>query len=185
MALRRKTSLTKLPIKKLVLPKDLKGCENGKLPASLLRPIAPSGKMYHLAAESWRELRELAAKEGLDLVHVGDYRPYAQQLALFMSRMKPFPDAKKNIQVIRMYNGEKWYLHLGAPAATPGTSNHGWGLAIDAAIKTNGKVVTISTKPKGCKRSGLEFLLAEAPALGWSWELQIEPWHIRFVGKAA
>jgi D-alanyl-D-alanine dipeptidase len=165
----------------MVLPQDLKGCENGKLPKSLLRPIAPSGQMHHYAATSWAMLRGLAAEEGLDLVHVGDYRPYAQQVALFMSRMKRFPDAKKNVQVTRIFNGEKWFLHVGAPVATPGTSNHGWGLAIDAALKTKAGVVTISTKPKGAKRSGLEFLLAEAPALGWSWELQSEPWHIRYV----
>jgi LAS superfamily LD-carboxypeptidase LdcB len=165
----------------MVLPQDLKGCQNGKLPKSLLRRIAPSGQMHHYAATSWAMLRELAAKEGLDLVHVGDYRPYAQQVALFMSRMKRFPDAKKNVQVTRIFNGEKWFLHVGAPVATPGTSNHGWGLAIDAALKTKAGVVTISTKPKGAKRSGLEFLLAEAPALGWSWELQSEPWHIRYV----
>ena len=173
-----------LPIAKLVMPKDLKGCQNGKLPATLLRRIAPSGRMHHLAAISWTLLRELAAKEGLDLVHVGDYRPYEQQLALFESRMKPFPNAKKPTQVVRTFNGAKWYLHNGAPVATPGTSNHGWGLAIDAAVKTKGKkggVVSITTKPKIAKRSGLQFLLAEAPSLGWSWELQSEPWHIRYV----
>ena len=123
-------------------------------------------------------------KEGLDLVHVGDYRPYEQQLSLFKSRMKPFPDAKKTTQTVRTFNGEKWYLHNGAAVATPGTSNHGWGLAIDAAVKTKGKrggVVSITTKPRIAKRSGLQFLLAEAPSLGWSWELQSEPWHIRYV----
>ena len=174
----------RLPIAKLVMPKDLKGCQNGKLPATLLRRIAPSGRMHHHAAISWAILRELAAKEGLDLVHVGDYRPYEQQLALFESRMKPFPNAKKPTQVVRTFNGEKWYLHNGAPVATPGTSNHGWGLAIDAAVKTKGKkggVVSITTKPRIAKRSGLQFLLAEAPSLGWSWELQSEPWHIRYV----
>ena len=184
MGLLRRASAGRLPVAKMVLPQDLKGCENGKLPASLLWKIAPSGQMHHYAAASWAMLRELAAKEGLDLVHVGDYRPYTQQVALFMSRMKPFPDAKRNVQVVRMWNGEKWYLHVGAPVATPGTSNHGWGLAIDAALKTkgaNGGVVGISTKPKTAKRSGLDFLLAEAPSLGWSWELQSEPWHIRYV----
>jgi LAS superfamily LD-carboxypeptidase LdcB len=173
-----------LPIAKLVMPKDLKGCENGKLPATLLRKIAPSGRMHHLAAVSWAILRELASQEDLDLVHVGDYRPYEQQLSLFESRMKPFPNAKKDVQVVRTFNGAKWYLHNGAPVATPGTSNHGWGLAIDAAVKTQGNkggVVSISTKPKIAKRSGLQFLLAEAPSLGWSWELQSEPWHIRYV----
>ena len=174
----------RLPIAKLVMPKDLKGCQNGKLPATLLRRIAPSGRMHHHAAISWAILRELAAKEGLDLVHVGDYRPYEQQLALFKSRMKPFPNAKKPTQVVRTFNKKKWYLHNGAPVATPGTSNHGWGLAIDAAVKTKGKqggVVSITTKPKLAKRSGLQYWLAEAPSLGWSWELQSEPWHIRYV----
>lgn len=180
----RRPSARKLPVSRLVMPKDLKGCQNGKLPASLLRRIAPSGQLHHYAAASWAVLRELAAKEGLDLVHVGDYRPFEQQLALFRSRMKPFPDAKRNVQVVRTFNGEKWFLHVGAPVATPGTSNHGWGLAIDAALKTKGKkggVVSISTQPRIAKRSGLQFLLAEAESLGWSWELQSEPWHIRYV----
>ena len=181
MVFGRRVPVGGLPVAKMVLPQDLKGCENGKLPKSLLRRIAPSGQMHHYAATSWMMLRELAAKEGLDLVHVGDYRPYEQQVALFMSRMKRFPDAKRNVQVTRTLNGEKWFLHVGAPVATPGTSNHGWGLAIDAALRTKAGVVTISTKPKGAKRSGLQFLLAEAPALGWSWEVQVEPWHIFYV----
>ena len=172
------------PIQKLVMPKDLKGCRNGKLPPTLLRRIAPSGRMHHLAAISWSILQELGKKEGLDLVHVGDYRPYEQQLSLFQSRMKPFPNVKKSTQVIRTFNGAKWYLHNGAPVATPGTSNHGWGVAIDAALKLRGKkrrVVSITTKPRVACRSGLQFLLDEAPSLGWSWELQSEPWHIRYV----
>ena len=177
-----------LPIRKLIMPKDLAGIQNGKLPNKLLKPIAPSGKMYPAAAISWAILQELGAKEGLDLVHVGDYRPYEQQLSLFQSRMKPFPDVKRTKQTVRTFNGEKWYLHSGAPVATPGTSNHGWGLAIDAALKLRGpkrKVVSITTKPKVASRSGLQFLLDEAPSLGWSWELQSEPWHIRYVAGDA
>ena len=173
-----------LPIRRLIMPKDLKGCRNGKLPSAVLRPIAPSGKMHRAAAVSWAILQELGAKEGLDLVHVGDYRPYGQQLSLFQSRMKPFPDAKRTKQTVRTFNGQKWYLHSGAPVATPGTSNHGWGVAIDAALKLRGKrggVVSITTKPRVARRSGLQFLLDEAPSLGWSWELQSEPWHIRYV----
>ena len=173
-----------LPIRRLIMPKDLKGCRNGKLPSAVLRPIAPSGKMHRAAAVSWAILQELGAKEGLDLVHVGDYRPYGQQLSLFQSRMKPFPDAKRTKQTVRTFNGQKWYLHSGAPVATPGTSNHGWGVAIDAALKLRGKrggVVSITTKPRVARRSGLQFLLDEAPSLGWSWELQSEPWHLRYV----
>jgi LAS superfamily LD-carboxypeptidase LdcB len=173
--------MAELPIKKLVMPTDLTGVTNGKLPRKLLTKINPSGKLYWRAAQSWEQLRQLASNEGLVLVHVGDYRPYNQQLSLFKSRMKPYPNAKVAKQTTRQFNGKTWYLHTGAPVATPGTSNHGWGLAIDAALKVNGKVVTITTKPKDCKRSGLRFLLKVAPDLGWSWELQSEPWHIRYV----
>lgn len=170
-----------LPIAKVVLPKDLKGVTNGELPARLLTPIQPSGKLHHLAARAWSALQKKATEEGLNLVHVGDYRPLQQQIDLFKSRMKLFPDAKKTQQTTRKWNGETWYLHTGAPVATPGTSNHGIGLAIDAALRTKKGVVSITTKPGPRKRSGLDFLLEWAPKLGWSWELQSEPWHIRLV----
>ena len=170
-----------LPIRKLIMPKDLAGIQNGKLPNKLLTKIAPSGRMYWQAAPSWAKLQELARLEGLELVHVGDYRPFKQQRQLFLARMKPYPNAKVAKQTVRTWRNKPWYLHNGAPVATPGTSNHGWGLAIDAALKVDGKVVNISTKPKDCKRSGLAFLLKVAPELGWSWELQSEPWHIRYV----
>jgi hypothetical protein len=41
--------------------------------------------------------------------------------------------------------------------------------------------VSITTKPRVARRTGLQFLLDVAPSLGWSWELQSEPWHIRYV----
>ena len=54
-----------------------------------------------------------------------------------------------------------------ASAACPGTSNHGWGLAVDIyAVGAEGR---------------LEWLLDNAARFGWSWELQSEPWHIRYV----
>lgn len=173
--------MAELPIKKLVMPADLATVYNGAVPRKLLSKIAPSGKLHHIAAQAWEQLRTLAANEGLVLCHVGDYRPFDQQLALFKTRMKPYPNAKVSKQTTRDYDGATWYLHSGAPVATPGQSNHGWGLAIDAALLVDGKVVTITTKPANCKRSGLKFLLATAPQLGFSWELQSEPWHIRYI----
>ena len=50
--------------------------------------------------------------------------------------------------------------------AAPGTSNHNLGIAIDVA-NANGKI--------------LEWLLANADDYGFTWELQEEPWHIRYV----
>jgi LAS superfamily LD-carboxypeptidase LdcB len=173
--------MPQLPIRKLTMPSDLADATNGKLPKKLLAKIQPGGSMYWQAAPAWAKLQELARLEGLELVHVGDYRPFKQQRQLFLARMKDFPDAKRAKQTTRQWRNKTWYLHSGAPVATPGTSNHGWGLAIDAALKVDGKVVSITTKPKKCKRSGLAFLLKVAPDLGWSWELQSEPWHIRYV----
>jgi len=164
------------------MPSDLKKVENGKLSADLLRPIKPSGRMHHKAAIGWGVLQAVAAEEKLQLVHVGDYRPYEQQLSLFMQRMKDYPNAKVANQTTRKFDGKTWYLHVGAPVATPATSNHGWGLAIDAALKLKrGEIVSITTKPKAARRSGLDFLLEWAEPCGFSWELQSEPWHIRWV----
>lgn len=171
-----------LPISKVKTPADLKKALNGALSADLLRAIKPSGRLHHRAAIGWGVLQDLAALEALELVHVGDYRPVEQQIALFKQRMKPFPNAKVTEQTTRKYNGQVWYLHSGAPVATPSTSNHGWGLAIDAALKLkSGEIVSITTKPRIARRSGLEFLLEFAERCGFSWELQSEPWHIRWV----
>lgn len=173
--------MRKLPVVPVVLPPDLVGVPNGRLPNGLLTNIKPSGRLHHYAAQAWQLLQHAAAMEGLALVHVGDYRPLDQQEHLFLLRMRRHPDAKRNVQTTRTWNGDTWYLHVGAPVATPGTSNHGLGLAIDAALRVDGQTLPISTKPAGAWRSGLQFLRKTAPALGWSWELQSEPWHIRYV----
>lgn len=173
----------KLPVVPVKLPADLKGIPNGELPKRLLKPIEPSGRLHHFAADAWAWLREKAAQENLVLAQVGDYRPLDQQVALFKTRMRPFPDAKRKTQVTRRWNGETWYLHVGAPVATPGTSNHGFGLAVDAALMLkNGTVVSITATPPRAKRSGLAFLAQWAPQVGFSWEIpKVEPWHIRYV----
>jgi len=181
--------MTAFPVRKAVRPADLQGIPNGKIPARLLRNITPSGRLHWQIAPYWERLVALAAEEGLTLVHVGDYRTLAQQEALFNSRMKLYPNAKTGFdlngmprpQTVRTWKGKKYYLHVGAPVATPATSNHGDATTIDAALKVGKQVVSITTRPKGCKRSGLAFLLAVGPSLGWFWELQSEPWHIRNV----
>jgi LAS superfamily LD-carboxypeptidase LdcB len=173
--------MRRLPVEPMRMPADLHGVENGKLSSKLLTNILPSGKLHHYAAESWQRLQQQAAFEGLTLTQVGDYRPMSQQEHLFLLRMRKYPDAKRTVQTTRTWNGETWYLHTGAPVATPGTSNHGWGLAIDVALRVNGRAIPITAKPDGAWRTGLKFLRKVAPGLGWSWELQSEPWHIRYV----
>lgn len=171
------------PIVRMKMPSDLQGVPNGNVPADLMRDILPSGRLHHCAARGWAALSNLASEEGLRLAQVGDYRSLVQQEGLFAQRMREFPDAKRAEQVTRTYRGKVWYLHVGAPVATPATSNHGYGLAIDAALRLkDGSVVSITSRPKAARRSGLDFLLEHAVLFGWSWELQSEPWHLRWYG---
>lgn len=174
------------PVKDVVLPKDLKGIENGKLPANLLIAIKPNGQMHHLAARAWRAMRHDANVDGVLLGHVGAYRPLEQQLSLFLQRYVK-GDSGDSRKITRKYKNEVWMLKKGmAPAGSPGTSNHGWGLAIDAAVIVNKKTIPITSDPdgKGGFKSGLEWLMKNALNYGFSWEIkegaQAEAWHIRY-----
>ena len=159
----------KLPVAKLVLPKDLKGAQNGKLPADIMRPITPSGKLHHLAARAWEALHDAAMQaEGTKpfkpTSSADAYRSFDQQLAGFMSR---FVLKDTGTNTTRTYEGKKWFLKKGmAPMASPGTSNHGWGLAVDV-WSANG--------------ARLDWMLQNCEKFGFSWEVQSEPWHIRYV----
>jgi LAS superfamily LD-carboxypeptidase LdcB len=174
------------PVKEVVLPKDLKGVDNGKLPANLLVDIKPNGQMHHLAARAWKAMRHDAKVAGILLGHVGAYRPYEQQLSLFNQRYVK-GDSGDPRKITRKFKNETWMLKKGmAPAGSPGTSNHGWGLAIDAAVIVNDKTVPITSDPdgKGGFKSGLEWLMKNALSYGFSWEIkegaQAEAWHIRY-----
>lgn len=174
------------PVKPVVLPADLKGVTNGKLPANLLAPIKPNGELHILAARAWKAMRHDAKVAGILLGHVGAYRPYDQQLSLFNQRYVK-GDSGDPRKITRTFKGETWMLKKGmAPAGSPGTSNHGWGLAIDAAVIVNDKTIAITSDPdgKGGFKSGLEWLMANALKYGFSWEIkegaQAEAWHIRY-----
>jgi LAS superfamily LD-carboxypeptidase LdcB len=119
------------PVKKLVVPAALKGVPNGKLPAKDLKTIKGGGTLYTTAAESFNAMWLAAQADKITLSNQGDYRTYARQLALFRARYST-KDAGRKPKVTRQFEGKTWYLKPGcAPCATPGTSNHGLGLAID------------------------------------------------------
>jgi hypothetical protein len=86
--------------------------ENGKLPSSELAAI-PGGQLRKDAAVAWLALRALVGKEhGVWLAPTSPrtaYRPFADQQYFW-----------------NLYKSGK-----GALAAVPGTSNHGWGIAVD------------------------------------------------------
>ena len=168
------------PVLPIIMPSDLAGVPNGKLPAKLLQNIqAPKGQLHALAATAWNAMQLAAYFDGIELKHVGAYRPLSEQMALFMNRYALSPTGRTP-QVTRTYQGKTWYLKKGmAPAGAPGTSNHGVGLAIDVASVTSGKRLNWLL--------GDGFMTSNALKYGFTWEVadpknpNFEAWHIRYV----
>jgi len=168
----------KLKIKKPIRPSDLKGWENGKISKCLLSKIKPTGQLHHLAARSWHALRDAAWKDGILLSLSQGYRTYDQQVALFKSRyttdVLPGRPTKR-------WQGQVWYQRpKTAMAAVPGTSNHGWALALDLAIDADGDEA-FEWPVKSIDKKAIDWLLKNAETYGWAWEVKSEPWHLVYV----
>lgn len=114
---------------------------NGYLPNSDLRPIAGDGRLTDAAAAGWNAMAAAIYREtGLKIAPNGpnsSYRTYSQQ-----------------VEMKRIY---------GSNAATPGTSNHGWGLAVD----TDDHYLV--------NKYGARFGYQKA----WS-DASWEPWHMKY-----
>lgn len=164
----------------LKMPSDLLNQENGKINPNLLRKLhGTSGALHHKAATAFNCLQMHAFFQSVDLqaTSVADtYRSYERQERTFLSRYSSKPTTRIP-PVTRKWNGKRYWLNKGAaPSASPGTSNHGWGLAIDVA---------------GASGARLAWMLGQSawasPVLqyGFSWEVasgpNAESWHIRYV----
>jgi hypothetical protein len=129
------------------------GYANGRIPVALLCPLrfAPVHLLRCDAAERLTALSDEFEREfGYPLPITDSYRSYVQQIAV--ASAKP---------------------HL---AAVPGTSNHGWGLAVDLG----GRIA-------GGTSQEYAWLRVHGPAHGWdnpSWARlggsKPEPWHFEF-----
>jgi hypothetical protein len=153
----------------VVLPKDLKGIEPGKLPANLLKAVPGGGKMHWIAACAWSAMVEKAKSQGVELkpTSSGDtYRDYESQKKGFLTRYQLEPVAGTSTKT---FEGKTWYLKKGmAMLATPGKSQHNLGLAVD---------VHSASEPKR-----LNWMIANVKEFGFSWEVvPSEPWHLRYV----
>ena len=160
-----------LPIKPVTYPRSLWGQSNGKLDLALLQIVpglanGPSVRMLAVAMRGWRALCDAAARAGfiLEITSFYDsYRLYAIQEQIFKERYTTTYLAGRPR---KWWEGQYWYQLPGtATAATPGMSNHGWGLANDIASATGAK---------------LDWLIAHELEYGFSHELESEPWHIRW-----
>ncbi|WP_199430185.1 D-alanyl-D-alanine carboxypeptidase family protein [Qaidamihabitans albus] len=132
------------------------GYPNGLIPTAALCPIGVGSHVLRCdAAQMFGALSQAFADSfGRPLCVTDSYRPFDAQVDLY--RRKP------------------------ALAAVPGTSNHGWGLALDMC----GGVQSFGTPEYG-------WLAANAPRFGWvnpGWARQgqgrEEPWHWEFTGQA-
>lgn len=167
------------PVYDVAQPAALVGQTNGKLPDALLTawPLAQGGTGHTLSGapyRSWVALQWLAKLYRAALLTATSpadtYRSYGQQVAGFLARntTKPIPTTSR-----RMWNGVWYYLKPGnAGIAVPGTSNHGWAMAVDHGILKGRSVV----RPT----DWLAWFIPQAVAAGWSWESSSEDWHVRY-----
>lgn len=186
--------MSKLPIAPLTMPSTLKGQQNGKLEDRLLTKIGVgNARMEITAARAFKAMFSEARKAGFDVRHVGDYRPFKQQLNLFLARYQPATlttytltsSAHRKIwnQADQYGYKTKYWVKKKNPngsypatAATPGNSNHGWGLALDIAQELDG-----DPAPESITQNFVQWLIRNASRYGISAELQSEPWHWRYV----
>ena len=170
--------MTTYPVLKIIMPTKLEGFANGLIPDTLLRPVKGGGKLEAHAATAWAAMQLAAHFDGIDLSkHVGAYRSLREQKALFLERYSPTQTGRVP-EVTRTLGGKTWYLKKGmAPAGTPGTSFHGWGLAVDVASASGKRLEWLL---------GDGFLTCNALKFGFSWQVadsknkNFEAWHLQY-----
>ena len=123
------------PVRKVNVPARLKKFGNGELPADQLSEITSGGRLWSEAAFWWNHMCAAAAKDGVTIRSVSaGYRSLEAQERLFHDRYVPRRTLRRPV-VKRFYRGKWWWLKVGkSPSATPGRSNHGWGLAQDIQV---------------------------------------------------
>ena len=173
--------MTTLPIQDVSLPSCLDGQENGRLDPAILvsTPGQAGGSVVRLvapAARAWRAMCAAGLHDGhvLKATSAADsYRTYEQQETIFRAR---YTTTYLPGRPSRLWNGRRWYQKPGtAAAAVPGTSNHGRAIAVDTGEERDG-----DAGAESLDQATLDWMLAHADKFGFSWELQSEPWHVRY-----
>ena len=187
-----------LPINNnVVRPSTSKAYENGKLPASVLKQV-PNVRTKCLmdltAARAFEACFALAIKMlGIVLKDVGDFRSFQAQLDLFVDRYIPVSKSRWDSTPIQHrktwlsapnygYNSVYWiknYNKFGywpATAATPGTSNHGYGLALDVAQEYDN-----DSDPDPITEVFVGWMCVYGPKFGIYASLASEKWHWQYI----
>ena len=124
------------------VPAELASYGNGRIPATALEPIGQGHhRLYGPAAEAWKSAVAAARADDVDLRVTDSYRSHDQQVTLA---------------------ADKGLYGDGGLAAVPGTSNHGWGLAVDVDIDS---------------AAARTWLQANGHRFGFVEAVRREPWH--------
>ncbi len=127
------------------VPNELKTYGNGRVPESALSTVAgTSHTLWEPAARSLEALRSAAAADGVTIGITDSYRSYDTQVDLV---------------------GRKGLYSQGGLAAAPGTSMHGWGVALDLQLD--------SAAQAWMRQNGGRF--------GYVENVPREPWHWQYV----
>lgn len=131
----------RIPAPAFVPPGELVAYGNGRIPTEALEPIGVGKhRLWGPAAVAFRQMALDAAGEGVNIGVTDSYRSYDQQVDL-ASRKGLYSD--------------------GGLAAQPGTSKHGWGVALDVDVDSR----------------GLAWLRANGSRYGFFETTPREPWH--------
>lgn len=109
---------------------------NGKLTKAELTGLksAPGQQLEDDAAASWDRLWDaMVSTYAWPMTLTDSYRPRAVQEQIFHDRYRPMATGGGPFNDVRVYNGRRYVRVTGYAAAVPGTSNHGWGRAVDIA----------------------------------------------------
>jgi hypothetical protein len=125
------------------VPTSLAGYGNGRIPDTSLAPLTGSSeRMWAPAAQHLNELMADAKKAGVSISVTDAYRSYDDQVAVANS---------------------KGLYTQGGLAAAPGTSEHGWGLAVDLGLN--------ATSQAWMKQHAKEYgFVDNVPREAWHWE---------------
>jgi hypothetical protein len=127
------------------VPLELKAYGNGKIPSSALSPIAgTSHALWAPAARSFEALLAAARAAGVTIGITDSYRTYETQ-----------------VDLVR----RKGLYSQGGLAAKPGTSMHGWGVAVDLRLDATAQA----------------WMRTNAGRFGFVENVAREPWHWQYV----
>jgi D-alanyl-D-alanine carboxypeptidase len=121
-------------------PADLAMYGNGKVPTDALTSIGNGHRMWTPAARQYEQLSAAAARDGVTIGITDSYRTYESQVDL----------AER-----------KGLYSQGGLAATPGTSDHGWGRSLDLKLDS----------------SALAWMRENGATYGFKEDVPRESWH--------